>query len=67
MDFVIEENDMNLLDNLHDPNRKQVALDNLQEKFTLPAGYKLKLPKKPSSNSLISLSPACTRTANVMG
>jgi len=40
-DFEIDTADMDVLNKLHDPNRKCVALDDLQKKFTLPDGYKL--------------------------
>lgn len=42
-DFDINDSDMKIMDNLHDESRKQVSLSNLQEKFDLPAGYKLNM------------------------
>ncbi|VDM47233.1 unnamed protein product [Toxocara canis] len=41
-DFNLDDDDLALLSTLHDSNKKVLKLDNLQEKFSLPDGYKLK-------------------------
>ena len=41
-DFVLDADDMFVLDNLHDEVRKVVRWDDLQHRFDLPDGYKLR-------------------------
>ncbi|VDK60776.1 unnamed protein product [Anisakis simplex] len=40
-DFNLDDGDMALLSQLHNPAKKVLKLANLQEKFSLPDGYKL--------------------------
>lgn len=40
-DFALDDEDLALLSTLNDPTKKVLKLENLQEKFSLPDGYKL--------------------------
>uniref|UniRef100_A0A915KEU3 NADP-dependent oxidoreductase domain-containing protein n=1 Tax=Romanomermis culicivorax TaxID=13658 RepID=A0A915KEU3_ROMCU len=62
-DFDINEIDMEIMNNLHDESRKQVSLSNLQEKFDLPAGYKLNM-MNGNNNSVCSSSGICSNGKN---
>uniref|UniRef100_A0A914WYD9 NADP-dependent oxidoreductase domain-containing protein n=1 Tax=Plectus sambesii TaxID=2011161 RepID=A0A914WYD9_9BILA len=53
-DFALDESDMESLANLHDPSRKCVKLENLQEKYSLPDGYKLNGISSICDNSVVS-------------